>query len=117
MLKLQRRLFALWMLIGLAISAGAAVLGDAGPRASLLTAEDMHRISIGADYLLMSRDVEVGGAVQKLEFQAYGGELGVDVCPWLTAFLGAGSDVGRCGEEAVWGDNKMAWFAGLHADL
>jgi len=29
----------------------------------------------------------------------------VDLWPWLTAFAGLGSDQGRYGEDAVWGDS------------
>ncbi len=117
MRKLHRYLVVLPLLTAFAVSAGAAVYGDAGPRESLLTADSLSRISIGLDFLFMRRDVTFGETARKLEFQTFGGELGVDICPWLTVFGGAGSARGRFDKDPVWGDNDMSWLAGLRLDL
>lgn len=117
MRKLSSWLAVLPLLTVLAVPAGAAVLGDAGPRETLLTTVNMHRISVGGDYLFLNRKVNLGNSVQKLEIQNYGGEIGVDLRPWLTAFAGAGSSQGRCNEESVWGESDMSWLAGLRADV
>jgi len=44
-------------------------MATAGPRESLLTAENMHRVSVGVDYLFLQRDVNLGGKEGKLSFK------------------------------------------------
>jgi len=106
--------------LGVWIAAGCAVAGtfpSGIAREALAESESLDRLSVGADYELMRRDVRYGSAGEKtsIESEFVGGFLGLDLVSWLTLFGTAGAASVKDDVSGVDGDWIFSWSVGLGA--
>jgi hypothetical protein len=88
-------------------------------RESMVTADNLSRLSVGVDYEAIQRDILVGGAgiANTLEARSIDGFFAVDMTPWLSPFftLGASSVLDAGSDE--YGDYKLKWSVGLNFNI
>jgi len=82
--------FALAASLTARLAAGATAPGSM-VSASLVTAESLGRLSIGADVTQLKRGVKSGSETDVLEARIVGGFVGIDALEWLTVLVTAGS--------------------------
>jgi len=90
----------------------------AGLRESLVTQDNLDRLSVGADYLRIKRDIKFTGEnrTDPVRADAYSLYVGYDPFAWLTVFATAGAIEFKEIPGDVY-DSGSRWSAGLNANL
>jgi opacity protein-like surface antigen len=105
-------------LIGMSGSAGAATLPASIARDSLITAETIAPLTLGASYDQVKRGILLDGDLAMvLEARTYGAYLGYDLLPWATLFLTAGGSAIREEDTDEYWDSKFKGSLGLALSL
>jgi hypothetical protein len=106
----------LWaaVMIGCALTAGAATPGGTGMRDALTTSDNLGPVSAGLDFQLTKRSVSLdAGGTGILDARTVSAAVGVDLFRWWQVY----GTVGR--SQAGWdtgdyGDGKIKWSGGMH---
>jgi len=90
----------------------------AGSRESLIEQESIKRLTIGADFLRIKREIKFNDNDEYIErADSYSAFMGYDVLNWLNVFLSAGNIMLKENETDILDGNGKKWSLGLNSRL
>jgi hypothetical protein len=118
----SKRLLVLSVVVALQSGSLLAAFPGTISRDSLVSVENLSRLSVGVDYTVIKRDITVdltgGGELEDtLEARSIDGVVAVDVTPWLSPFVTLGSSAVLDKGTSDYGDYKFKWSAGLNFNI
>ena len=98
-----------------ALSTHAANPSGTIARDSIVTSENLNRLSVGADMTYMDRGFEINGAQHEVEARIYGGYIGYDIMSWLTVFATVGGS--QIKENETYWSSGTKWSLGVAPNI